>query len=74
MYKSEKIGAPKKNEAEVTVVIYDLNLLQKVYEQSVRGTLAVQKDNTDFKLAKSANDIIISGFKRIMKKLEKYKV
>ena len=69
-----KTYSTKRNSAEVTLTVYDLNLMENIYSQTVVGTLNIDKNSRDFAFAKGANNLIISGFNRIMKKLEKNQV
>lgn len=60
------------NSVEINIEIYDLNLLEKIYSQSVIGNLSIpEDDNQDFAFAKGTNRMIINGFKKIMKKIKK---
>lgn len=65
------ISSPKENSGIVTVEIYNLNLLEKVYTQTVIGTLSIRKDNSDFAFAKGANNLIQNSLKRIIKNIKK---
>ena len=60
------------NSVEIIIDIYDLKLLEKVYSTSAFGILSIpEDDNQDFAFAKGTNRMIISGFKKIMKKIKK---
>ena len=67
MSSSENIG-------EITLIIYDLNLLEKVYSQSIIGKLFVPENKENFALSKSAGNIIICGLERIFKKIKKNQI
>lgn len=59
------------NTGEITIDIYDLNLLEKFYSHTVKGRLFVSENKDDFGLSKDANSIIITAFKRALKKIKK---
>lgn len=62
------------NIGEVTITIYDLNLLEEIYTQSVVGTLFVPENKNNLAFSKSSGDIIIRGLERIMKKIKKNQI
>lgn len=68
------IMSSSENRGEVTVTIYDLNLLEEMYSQSVVGNVFVPENYDNLALTKSAGSIIIKGFKRIMKKIHKNQI
>ena len=59
------------NNVEVSIEIYDLNLLERFYFHSVIGNLTVKENNQDFAFAKGTENLTIKGFKKIMKKIKK---
>ena len=63
------IDTPQDNIATVNISVYDLNLLQKIYSSSVYGKLHITKDSKDFAFAKSANEIILTGIEKLLKKM-----
>ena len=70
---SLKIGqtySKKENVAESILEVYDLNTLEIIYSRKVTGQVSIDDDdNEDFSFVKSANGIMISCLKRIMKKI-----
>lgn len=66
-----KIRESQKNQGEITIQIYDLNTEDIIYTQHIIGILQVEHDNKDFAFAKDANQIIMGGLKRILKRIEK---
>lgn len=76
--KNEMIGikvgqtySKKKNVAESTLEVYDLNTLEIIYSRKVIGQVSIDdNDNEDFAFVKSTNGIMISSLKRIMKKIK----
>lgn len=68
------IMSSSENRGEVTVTIYDLNLLEEMYSQSVVGNVFVPENYDNLALTKSAGSIILKGFKRIMKKIHKNQI
>lgn len=68
-----KIGqshSKKKNVAESILEVYDLNTLEIIYSRKVTGEVSVdENDSEDFFFVKSANGIMISCLKKIMKKI-----
>lgn len=65
------IKSYQKNEAIIALGVYDLNSLKRIYYQHVRGTLEVEDDSADFKFSRSAEGIIVDGFKKIIKKIKR---
>ena len=59
------------NNVEVSIEIYDLNLLERLYFHSVIGRLTVKENNQDFAFAKGTEKLTIKGFEKIMKKIKK---
>jgi hypothetical protein len=59
------------NNVEISIEIYDLNLLERFYFHSVIGSLSIQENNQDFAFAKGTENLIIKGFEKIMKKIKK---
>lgn len=68
------IMSSSENRGEVTVTIYDLNLLEEMYSQSVVGNVFVPENYDNLALTKSTRSIIIKGFKRIMKNIHKNQI
>jgi hypothetical protein len=68
-----KIGqtrSKKKNVAESTLEVYDLNTLEIIYSRKVTGQVSIDNnDNEDFSFVKSANGIMTSCLKKIIKKI-----
>ena len=68
-----KIGktySKKRNVAEASLEIYDLNTLEIIYTRKVIGQVSIDdNDNEDFAFVKSTDGIMISSLKRIMKKI-----
>lgn len=62
------------NVGEVNLTIYDLNLLEEIYSQSVVGTLFVPENQNNFALSKSANSIIATALEKIMKKIRRNQI
>lgn len=62
------------NVGEVNLTIYDLNLLEEIYSQSVVGTLFIPENQNNFALSKTSGSIIASGLKKIMKKIRKNQI
>lgn len=62
------------NVGEVNLTIYDLNLLEEIYSQSVVGTLFIPENQNNFALSKSANSIIATALEKIMKKIRKNQI
>ena len=62
------------NVGEINLTIYDLNLLEEIYSQSVVGRLFVPENQNNFALSKSANSIITTGLEKIMKKIKKNQI
>ncbi|WP_299122173.1 hypothetical protein [uncultured Tenacibaculum sp.] len=62
------------NSGEITLEIYDLNLLEKIYSQSAIGKMHIPKNNEDFGFSKSADNIIITSLTRILKKIKKNQI
>lgn len=62
------------NIGEVTVDIYDLNLLEKFYSHSVTGKVFATKNNQDVVFAKTTKMIITGAFERIVKKMKKNQI
>ena len=68
------VDNPVQNIGEITVDIYDLNLLERFYTHTAVGNLYVGKNSQDFAFAKSANNIVRKGLKRILKKIKKNQI
>ncbi|QXP72453.1 hypothetical protein H0I31_01765 [Tenacibaculum sp. AHE15PA] len=68
------IMSSSENRGEVTVTIYDLNLLEEMYSQSVVGNVFVPENYDNLALTKSAGSIIIKGLERIMKNIHKNQI
>ncbi|WP_430409386.1 hypothetical protein [Kordia sp.] len=68
-----KIGqtySEKKNVAEAILEVYDLNTLEIIYTRKVIGQVSIDNDdNEDFSFVKSANGIMISCLKKILRKI-----
>jgi hypothetical protein len=59
-----------KNIAETVLEIYDLNTLEIIYSRKVTGSISIdESNNRDFIFTKGVNGIMISGLKKIMKKI-----
>ncbi|MEE4001372.1 hypothetical protein V1T75_13590 [Tenacibaculum sp. FZY0031] len=63
-----------KNIGEVTLSIYDLNMFEIIYSQTVVGKLVVSERDNDYALSKNSTLIIHSALKRIMKKIKKNQI
>ncbi|WP_299008911.1 hypothetical protein [uncultured Tenacibaculum sp.] len=63
-----------KNIGEVTLSIYDLNMFEIIYSQTVVGKLVVSERDNDYALSKNSTLIIHSALKRIMKKTKKNQI
>ena len=68
------IMSSSENRGEVTVTIYDLNLLEEMYSQSVVGNVFVPENQDNLALTVSAGNIIINGLNKIMKKIHKNQI
>ncbi|WP_275315198.1 hypothetical protein [Tenacibaculum bernardetii] len=68
------IMSSSENRGEVTVTIYDLNLLEEMYSQSVVGNVFVPENYDNLALTKSAGNIIIKGLERIIKNIHKNQI
>lgn len=60
----------RKNQSEVIVEVYDLNLLEIIYSQKVMGTISSQRDNKDVHFSKSSESLIIGCYKKVFKDIE----
>lgn len=63
-----------KNIGEVTLSIYDLNMFEIIYSQTVVGKLVVSERDNDYALSKNSTLIIHSALKRIMNKIKKNQI
>lgn len=63
---------PAHNSVTLKVEIYDLNLLERVYIHSVNADLNVHGNG--FAFAKSPENMLISSFKRVMRKIKKNRI
>lgn len=63
-----------KNIGEVTLSIYDLNMFEIIYSQTVVGKLVVSERENDYALSKNSTLIIHSALKRIMNKIKKNQI
>lgn len=71
---SNNVMSSSENIGEITLTIYDLNILEEIYNQTVVGKLFVPENQESFRISKSSNDIIRSGLKRILKKIKKNQI
>lgn len=62
------------NSGKITLEIYDLNLLEKIYSQSAMGKMHIPKNNENFGFSKSADNIIITGLTRMLRKIKKNQI
>lgn len=65
---------PSKNIGEVILSIYDLNMFEIIYSQTVIGKLVVSERDNDYALSKNSGLIIHSALKRIIKKIKKNQI
>lgn len=63
-----------KNIGKVTLSIYDLNMFEIIYSQTVVGKLVVSERDNDYALSKNSTLIIHSALKRIMNKIKKNQI
>ncbi|WP_395076734.1 hypothetical protein [Flavobacterium sp.] len=63
----QKLNHGGKKQSEVTIEIYDLNLLQIVYSQKAIGSVNLPQNNGDVKLSNSVYNLIRGGYKRLIK-------
>ena len=68
------IMSSSENRGEVTLTIYDLNLLEEIYSQTVTGNVFVPENQDNLALTASGTSIIKKGLERIMKKIEKNQI
>lgn len=70
---SLKIGETfdrRKNVAQTTLEVYDLNTLEVIYSRKVIGQVVIDElDTEDFAFVKSADGIMINCLKKILKKI-----
>ncbi len=59
------------NNVEISIEIYDLNLLERFYLHTVVGRLTINENNQDFAFAKGTEKLTIKGFEKIMKKIKR---
>ncbi|WP_010135420.1 hypothetical protein [Ochrovirga pacifica] len=61
----------KKNSAEITLEIYDINSLKIIYSHTVHGSVTIDEGENDISFVKNTENIINTSFNRIFKKLQK---
>ena len=59
------------NNVEISIEIYDLNLLERFYFHTVVGNLTIDENNQDFAFTKSVEKLTRKGFEKIMKKIKR---
>ncbi|CAM1352677.1 hypothetical protein [Tenacibaculum insulae] len=69
-----KVISSVENIGEIRIDIYDLNLLDILYSQSVIGRMHISESNDNLAFSTSTNNIIIKGFKRIMKNIHENQI
>lgn len=66
-----KLNSGSKKESAIVIEIYDLNLLAVVYSQKVIGSINLPQDSNDVHFTKTANSLILGGYERIIKDINK---
>lgn len=60
----------QKTVTEITLEVYDLNLLQTVYSQKVISTIEIPKNKDDFYLVNKNKNLLASGLKKLIKDIK----
>ncbi|WP_233882178.1 MULTISPECIES: hypothetical protein [Tenacibaculum] len=68
------VDSDLENNVEISIEIYDLNLLERFYFHSVIAGINIKENNQDFAFAKGTENLIIKGFEKIMKKIKKNEI
>lgn len=69
---NHKFNKNSKNTGELIIEVYDLNNLEIVFSQKVVGsTSAAEGSNNDVNFYRSTNELIIGGYKKVMKEIDK---
>ena len=59
------------NSNEVIIEIYDLSLLEIIYNQKVIGSASIpENSSSDVHFSKSSNSLILGAYKKLMKELK----
>ena len=61
----------KKNQSEVTIEVYDLNLAEIIYSQKVIGITQRENDNDDVHFSKTSRNLIMGAYRKLMNSIEK---
>lgn len=64
-----KFYSDRKNSVEVIIEVYDLNLTEVIYSQSVVGSIASARDNNDVHFSQNNKNLIINSYKKLMKNI-----
>lgn len=64
----------KKNESEITIIIYDIKTSQEIYKQRVIAYIELDQTNKDVIFVNSSSNLIFKAVKKGLKEIKKYKI